>query len=314
MRGATLVSATPIAGAPADAHAFAIRYRSTGYDGRPETLSGLLIEPAGAAPAEGRPVVAWAHGTTGISEGCAPSGAPGRFTQIPALADMLQRGWVVVATDYAGLGSPGPHPYLVADATARAVLGSVAAARDHRSGSAGARFAVWGLSQGGHAALVSAERARAMAPGLTLVGTAAAAPPTDLAANFGAGAKQTTRGVLVAFVAGSWSRVYGGPLATLGRPHTVRLIQRLSGICALGQGMKLGTMIGAVALGRQLRDVDAANLEPWAGLLARNSADPRGGAAAAPLLIARSEADEVVGPAITRNYARAACQAGARLR
>jgi len=217
VRGATLVSATPIARAPADAHAFAIRYRSTGYDGRPETLSGLLIEPAGAAPAGGRPVVAWAHGTTGIPEGCAPSGVSGRFTQIPALAHMLQRGWVVVATDYAGLGSTGAHPYLLADATARAVLDSVAAARDHRQGSAGAGFALWGLSQGGHAALVSAERARSMTPGLMLVGTTAAAPPTDLAANVGAGAKQTTRGVLVAFVAGRWSRVYGAPLATLGR-------------------------------------------------------------------------------------------------
>ena len=307
---ATLLSATPISGAPAGAHAFAVRYRSIGFDGRPARITGLLIEPAGAPPRGGRPVVAWAHGTTGISEACAPSEAAGRFAQIAGLDAMLRRGWVVVATDYAGLGSPGPHPYLVADATARAVIDSVRAARDH--GAAGPRFAVWGLSQGGHAALVSGERARALAPELTLVGTAAAAPPTDLRANFGAKSKPTTRGVLIAFASASWAQVYDAPLATLGRPHTVRLIERLARICALGQGAKLGTMLGAVALGRQVRNVDLANMDPWRGLLARNSADPRG--VAGPLLIAQSEADEVVSAPVTRAYAHVACRAGAHVR
>ena len=309
---ATLMSATPLPGAPPGASAFAIRYASIDFRGRPNTVTGVLIEPTGPITAP-RPIVAWAHGTTGIGEACAPSGAPTRFSQIPALADMIARGWVVVATDYAGLGSPGPHPYLVADATAHAVLDSVRAARDHAPTRAGTSFALWGLSQGGHAALVSAERARAYAPELTLVGTAAAAPPTDLQANFAAGGKATTRGILIAFASASWSQVYGAPLATLGPPHTVRLIQRLSHVCALGQGAKLGTMIGAVALGHQLRRVDVAHLDPWAGLLRRNSADPRA-ATAAPLLIAQSARDQVVSAPITRTYARAACDAGARLR
>lgn len=310
---ATLLSATAIPGAPPGARAYAIRYTSTDYNGRPDAVTGLLIEPKDPAPAGGRPIVAWAHGTTGIGEACAPSGAPTRFSQIPGLADMLDRGWVVVAADYAGLGSPGPHPYLVKDATALAVLDSVRAARAHASARAGTSFALWGLSQGGHAALVSAERARAYVPELTLVGTAAAAPPTDLQSNFAAGGKPTTRGVLIAFASSSWSQVYGAPLATLGPPATVRLIDRLSRICVLGHGPKLGTMLGAVALGHRLRGVDVAHLDPWMGLLQRNSADPRA-ASAAPLLIAQSPRDEVVSAPITRTYARAACTAGARLR
>ena len=143
-RAATLTAAQTISGAPAGAHAYLIHYRSVGYDGRANVLTGLLVEPDARAPDDGRPVVAWAHGTTGIAEGCAPSSAEAvRFAQIPALSAMIAHGWTIVAPDYAGLGSPGPHPYLVADATARAVLDSVRAARDHAPRATSARFALW---------------------------------------------------------------------------------------------------------------------------------------------------------------------------
>ena len=312
-RAATLIAAQTISGAPAGAHAYLIHYRSVGYDGRANVLTGLLVEPDARAPDDGRPVVAWAHGTTGIAEGCAPSSAEAvRFAQIPALSAMIAHGWTIVAPDYAGLGSPGPHPYLVADATARAVLDSVRAARDHAPRATSARFALWGLSQGGHAALVGAERARAYAPNLTLVGTAAAAPPTDLAANFGARGKPTARGVLTAFVASSWARVYGAPLATLGRPGTVRLVQRMARVCALGQGMKLGTIVGALAIGQALKRVDVPATPPWRDLLRLNSAEPR--RIAGPLLIAQASADEIVAPSVTETFARAVCRAGTRVR
>ena len=45
------------------------------------------------------------------------------------LRDMVDRGYVVAATDYPGLGTPGPHPYLVGVSEARAVVDSVRAAR-----------------------------------------------------------------------------------------------------------------------------------------------------------------------------------------
>ena len=68
---------------------------------------------------------------------------------------MLDRGYVVAATDYPGLGTPEVHPYLVGTSEARAVLDSVRAARAIPEAAAGARFAVWGRSQGGQAALKS---------------------------------------------------------------------------------------------------------------------------------------------------------------
>lgn len=81
--------------------------------------TGVLIAPDGTSPVQGRDIVAWAHGTVGIDSACTPIRT---LDQIPGLADMLARGWVVVASDYPGLGTRGPHAYLGGDATAATVL------------------------------------------------------------------------------------------------------------------------------------------------------------------------------------------------
>lgn len=254
----------------------------------------------------------WTHGTTGIAKSCAPSeAAKVRFKQIAGLQQMVDRGWTVIAPDYAGLGSRGPHPFLVADLTARTVA-DAARATAERPGN-GQRWAVWGIGQGGHAALATAERARALAAALDLVGAAAAAPPMDLAANFGAKGKAVTKGVLTAFAAASWSKVYDAPLATLGGQRTQQLIQRMGTLCALGQGLKLTTILGAFSLGQRLKSVDLPGTQPWGRLLRRNSIDPRA-SAAVPLLITQGTKDDVVAPAVTRDFVRDACRAGARLR
>ena len=92
----------------------------------------MVITPRGPAPQGGRPVVAWAHPTTGVVPRCAPSLARKRFQLIAGLRLMLARGYVVAATDYPGLGTPETHPYLVGDSEGRAVLDSVRAARKFR--------------------------------------------------------------------------------------------------------------------------------------------------------------------------------------
>jgi acetyl esterase/lipase len=131
---------------------------------------------------------------------------------------MLGLGWAVVATDYPGLGTPGPHAYLVGNAGGYAVLDSVRAARHVPRAGAGSRFVVWGLSQGAHAALFTGQLASRYAPDLQLTGVVAAAPPTDLVANLGGDVDPTVRTVLTAFTAASWSRVYNVSLATIARP------------------------------------------------------------------------------------------------
>src|ERR1700691_5428534 len=178
----TLISAEAMPGAPEGARAYRMLYWSTGLDGRPVEVSGVVIAPRGPSPAGGRPVVAWAHPTTGVVSRCAPSLARVFFASIQGLRAMLVRGYVVAATDYPGLGTPEIHPYLVGTSEAHAVLDSVRAAKQIPEAAAGARFAVWGHSQGGQAALFTGIEAARYAPELKLVGVAAAAPATDLAA------------------------------------------------------------------------------------------------------------------------------------
>src|ERR1700733_11486574 len=178
----TLVRQEVIDGAPLGATAYRVLYRSTGLKGEPIFVSGVVIVPQGDPPPEGRPIVAWAHPTSGVTPACAPSLAIFVFQQIQGLRSFVERGYVVAATDYPGLGTPETHPYLVGDSEARAVIDSVRVARTMPGAGGGKRFTVWGHSQGGQAALIAGMIAKSYAPELELLGVAAAAPATDLAA------------------------------------------------------------------------------------------------------------------------------------
>ena len=108
--------------APAGAQAYRVLYRSVGMHGEPIAVSGVIVVPPGPAPVGGRPIVAWAHPTTGVVPHCAPSLAIFVFQQMAGLRQLIEQGAVVAATDYPGLGTAGPHPYLVGDSEARAVI------------------------------------------------------------------------------------------------------------------------------------------------------------------------------------------------
>ncbi|MGH2417137.1 MAG: alpha/beta fold hydrolase [Candidatus Limnocylindria bacterium] len=100
-------------------------------------------------------------------------------------ADILygwtQDGFIVVATDYEGLGTPGLHPYFVGESEGRAVLDAARAARGFICPDKDDTVALAGHSQGGHAALFAAELAPTYAEDLPVVGTVAVAPAGDLA-------------------------------------------------------------------------------------------------------------------------------------
>ena len=149
--------------------AFRILYRSTSPSGKPIPVSGAIFIPSGPAPAGGRNIIAWAHPTSGVVPPCAPSLMPDVGGMMWNLGNMIGAGYIVVATDYPGLGTDGIHPYLIGESEARAVLDSVRAARDMPNTGASNRFAVWGHSQGGQAALYTGEIAARYAPELKLV-------------------------------------------------------------------------------------------------------------------------------------------------
>jgi acetyl esterase/lipase len=194
------------------------------------------------------------------------------------------------------------------------VLDAVRAARSIPGAAAGSRFAVWGESQGGHAALWTGQLARSYAPDLSLVGVAAAAPPTDLAENLRAGSDPSVRAFLTAFTAYSWSRSFGAPLATLGNRSTQGVIARLAqnNCIVLGKKPRLGTVLGVLVLRRDLKNVDLGTIQPWARIARANS--PAARDYGVPFLIAQNPKDVIVGPAVTQAFTRRLCRAGARVR
>ena len=224
----TLIRQERMGGAPQGASAYRVLYRSTGLKGEPIAVSGVVVVPDGPPPAQGRPIVAWAHPTTGIVPHCAPSLAFFVFQQMQGLRDMVARGYIVTATDYPGLGTAGPHPYLVGQSEGRAVLDSVRAARNLAAMSASNRFAVWGHSQGGQAALYAGQLAKDYAPELNLVGVAAAAPATDLGALMRDDLPTPGGKNLLAMTLWSWARVYDAPIDQVVSASALPTVNQLS--------------------------------------------------------------------------------------
>jgi len=292
----------PLPGAPAGATATRVLYVSTSLDGSTIAVSGLVIVPSVPAPPSGRPVLAWLHATTGVDRACAPSLGPAPFAQIQGLPAFLAAGYAVVATDYAGLGGPGTHPYLVGISEARAALDSVRAAGRLPGAQAGPRFAVWGHSQGGHAALFAAELARAYAPELRLVGVAAAAPVTDVAALVGQPGQDPLWGALLSYTIWSWSHVLGAAPDMIVPAVAQPTIERTAKNC----------LESAEELHRLLSDAAPLRGEPvtpdarWRTLLAENAPTPQPGGP--PVFLAQGDQDPVIPAPLTRDFARRLCR------
>ena len=310
----TLISADPVTDTPPGAQAWRIRYWTTSDRDREIAVTGMVVAPREAVPAMPRRVLTFAHGTSSVVERCAPSIAANFFAVTPRINEAVRRGYTVVAPDYPGLGSAMPHPYLVGTSTGQAVLDAVRATRSIPGAASGNAFAVWGESQGGHAALWTGQLARSYAPDLQLVGVAAAAPPTDLAANLSAGSDPSVRAFLTAFTAYSWSQHFDAPLATLGNRSTQGVISRLAqnNCIELGKKPKLGTMLGVLVLRRELKNVDLGTIQPWARIARQNSPAARG--YGTPFLIAQNPKDVIVAPAVTLAFARKLCRNGGRVR
>ncbi|MEO8638892.1 MAG: lipase family protein [Chloroflexota bacterium] len=263
--------------------AWFVVYGSTGLDGKPVAVSGIVIAPEAAPGESGYPVVAWAHGTTGIADVCAPSKQG--LNSIPAdVQDLVTQGYVVTATDYEGLGTAGVHPYLIGISEGRSVLDAIRAAQALPEAGAAAEAVVIGHSQGGHAALWSAELASSYAPGLALLGALAASPPTDLLGwdtwafhEAAVGALYAADAPLLLF--GVWNAIYDAPLNFLtnaGRQSAV------AGRDACGPD--------PVSTTPYLRD--PAEIPEWNNLLTRNS--PGLALTGVPMRVVSPKADEAV--------------------
>ena len=228
------------------------------------------------------------------------------------LADMLARGYVVVATDYPGLGVPGQiHPYLIGVSEGRAVLDSVRAARALPRTGASNRFAVWGHSQGGHAALYTGQLAASYAPELKLVGVAAAAPATYLVELFDADKATSTGKKLTAMTIYSWSKLFNKPVSSLVEPAAMGAFQAMARCESLPQFAAINKAEKPLERIKFLK-ADPTETEPWRGIMQTNT--PGQAPAGAPVFIAQGTADTTVWPEITKKFAKALCRQGTRVR
>jgi acetyl esterase/lipase len=300
-------------GAPGGGNAFRILYRSTGLTGEPIAVSGAIFIPPGASPRDGRNVIAWGHPTSGVVEPCAPSFMPDVAGLIWGLPQMLAEGYVVVATDYPGLGVPGMiHPYLIGVSEARAVLDSVRAAHNLPDAGASNRFAVWGHSQGGHASLYTGELAASYAPDLKLVGVAAAAPATYLIELFDADKSSPTGKELTAMALYSWSKLYGDPATGLVESDTMGAFEQMAHDCIESVAEFAAIENAEKPLNRvKFLKADPTEIEPWRGIMLKNT--PGQAPAGAPVFIAQGTADTTVRPEITKQFGETLCKQGTRV-
>jgi acetyl esterase/lipase len=293
---------------PEGARSWRILYRSTGMKGEPVAVSAMLVVPDGPAPNAGRDVMAWAHPTTGVAQDCAPSLQPNWRKTIAGLDEMVKAGWVVVATDYPGLGTPGVHPYLVGASAARSVVDSVRAARNVKEAGAGDRFVVWGHSQGGHAALFTGQLSAALAPELKLLGVAAAAPATDLARLLQADLDSKLGKVLASEALWSWSRIYDTPMSKVLYPAAIPIVDKVAADCIRNEGEGLKAFSDSLGLRDGFLTVTLAAVEPWGTIMKENS--PGAAPMGAPVFISQGTVDEVVRPQITAVFAGGLCVQG----
>jgi len=157
-------------------------YRSvSAYDGKATEVSGTVFVPKGSPPEGGWPVVAFAHGTTGLTQECGPSLYPDLKGYAETVASLTGEGYAVAFTDYQGLGTDGVHPYLEPRTAAFNVIDSVRALR-HAFPDISTRWLALGGSQGGQAAWAANEYAKDYGSDLDLVGSLAVAPAVDLTA------------------------------------------------------------------------------------------------------------------------------------
>ena len=140
---------------PEGVSAFRILYHSRSASGTDVAASGVVLTPDQAPPAGGWPVIAWAHGFTGIARHCAPS-LMRNLNEGPFLSMYVKLGYAVVATDYVGLGTNFRNASVDMQSDAADVIYSITAARAAVP-QLGRKWVAMGESAGGLAALAVAE-------------------------------------------------------------------------------------------------------------------------------------------------------------
>ena len=306
--GVLLRADTLSAGVPGGADGWRILYTTTDPDGAITVASGTVIAPTDRGP-ETLPLLSIAHGTTGIVPRCAPSLSPTPFADgaATALEQMVTvHGWAGVTSDYVGLGTAGPHQYLVGQAEARNVLDASRAARQLDSVALSSDTVVWGHSQGGHGALWTGQIAGDYAPELTIRGVVGMAPATDLYALAEATKDEVGGKTVSAYIAGSWNEVY--PQLDLSghlNPGTAHGVEKIADLCFNDKDV-----IAALVRGTQIPEQVFPDSVLDGGLGEKLRENTPTGPWPAPVLVAQGLSDPLVKPSMQQGWVDGRCAAG----
>ena len=329
------------------AQAWRIAYISSDVQDRLTISTALVVAPIGPVPPGGRPILSWAHGTTGTAASCGPSqvldpaqglnqyvmpsGNSWTDYGLPAVEAFIRRGYVVVGTDYQGLGGPGAHQYAVANTNGRDAINAARAAGAMGLSGQNRRAIIYGWSQGGGATLAAAglgdhiARRGTAFDGLDLRGFVALAPD-DVAATLPPGemteatAAAYTQGLISAFsdnvfnfahmAMTMWGTVQAFPTVQLTDIFSADGARALDGLmrrkCMHVLADTLSFAYGASY--RSLLSDQPTNLLAWARAFVAGSVPPV--RPVAPVVIYWGTHDTVVPPAMGAAYQRQMCGLG----
>jgi pimeloyl-ACP methyl ester carboxylesterase len=205
-------------------------YTTTVNDKTPVTAVAIVLAPTKVSETP-YPVISWAHGTTGVLQKCMPSAISEPTIGIPALEQVINAGWAIIATDYSFKDANGPHPYFIGEGEARSLLDAVRAAREMPDVKFESRTVVWGHSQGGHAALWTGIIGEKYAPEIDIMGVAAIAPPTNLPKIISSDERIDKR--LGPYLASSYSQYYPDvKFEKAIRPDALRAAREIKNLCS----------------------------------------------------------------------------------
>ena len=296
-------------GVPAGAKGYRILYGTARANGTIVPASALVVVPDASAT-QPRDMIAWAHGTTGIVAGCAPSLFEKPFHGMPAMPEAIAAGWAVVAPDYVGLGTQGGlggHAYLVGEEAANAVADALRAARQIQGVSLSTRYLTWGHSQGGNTALWMGMRGAALAPELSQLGVAALAPASDLKGLMRDSRTSASGKIVSAYTIRAYGAAYPDIyVASYYKPWKKLLLDDIASRC-VGDLRSLFSVAETFLLPGDVFTRDPLE-GPLGERLAQNS--PLG-PFSVPVLLTQGTTDDLVLPSVQDGYVKARCGEGA---
>lgn len=293
--------------APQGSRGWNIVYVSEVQDGRKMYVSGEIYVPTAAAQGL-RDVVLWNHETTGLQDSCAPSRRSldlGDHNRVPALDDMLAKGYVVAMSDYPGQGLPGPSWYMAGQPNARASLDVLRAVQKFPTAKAGKRVVMYGWSQGGQTTMWTDVIAPSYAPEFEILGAGLIAPAVrirDLTLNSMKGTENA--GYVISTLPGIKAAYptlrYSDFLTTEGMDQLPALADGCFDIWDAAASVKDPYLPNALVEGSTW----------WNAMTAVDNFTPRG---KTPFVIYQGSTDTAVLESMTQNERAALCKAGSQV-